>query len=136
MTIIRQWRNIKMLRRAGRGHDPAGVDATTHGQLAVQCRACPLPGINLPDDWDKAAPEFRYVSSLIPGRKAHLSLFRLDFYMFSLLLWTQTSDRKVDTSRQHMKMFVCHPGGPTSSSTRDIWITLNASHIKKRYAIH
>lgn len=61
MAIVRQWRNVKMLRRAGRGHDPAGVQATTSGQLAVPCRACPHQGINLPDDWDQAPPEFRYV---------------------------------------------------------------------------
>lgn len=40
-----------MLKRAGRGHDPAGVDATQQGELSVICAACPHPGNNLPDDW-------------------------------------------------------------------------------------
>ena len=26
--MMREWRNLKMLKRAGRSHDPAGVDAT------------------------------------------------------------------------------------------------------------
>jgi hypothetical protein len=43
-----------MLKRAGRGQDPVGVAATTQGGLAVECPACPHPGCNLPDDWEKA----------------------------------------------------------------------------------
>lgn len=43
-----------MLKRMGRGHDPAGVDNTKEGACAVLCPACPHPGKNLPDDWDKA----------------------------------------------------------------------------------
>lgn len=48
-----------MLKRAGRGHDPAGVAATAPGELAVECPACPHPGRNLPDGWDQAPPEIR-----------------------------------------------------------------------------
>jgi hypothetical protein len=29
--MIREWRNLKMLKRAGRGYDPAGVMATREG---------------------------------------------------------------------------------------------------------
>jgi hypothetical protein len=49
---IRIWRNLLMLKRAGRGQDPAGVDATASGELAVECPACPHPGRNLPEDCD------------------------------------------------------------------------------------
>ncbi|KAG1725041.1 hypothetical protein EDB19DRAFT_1833938 [Suillus lakei] len=45
--------NIKQLGSAGRGHDPAGVDTTCEGELAVLCPACPQPGKNLPLDWEK-----------------------------------------------------------------------------------
>jgi hypothetical protein len=41
-----------MLKRAGRAHDPRGVVATSAGQLAVICPACPQPGWNLPDGWE------------------------------------------------------------------------------------
>jgi hypothetical protein len=44
------------LKRAGRGHDPGGIDATSNGELTVECPACPHPGRNLPDGWEKAGP--------------------------------------------------------------------------------
>lgn len=52
-----QWRHLKMLKRAGRGHDEAGVGATKDGELAVLCPSCPHPGINLPEDWSEAPKE-------------------------------------------------------------------------------
>jgi hypothetical protein len=44
------------LKRAGRGHDPAGVDATPARALIVECPACPHPGRNLPPNWALAGP--------------------------------------------------------------------------------
>jgi hypothetical protein len=44
------------LKRAGRAHDPAGIEATSNGGLMVECPACPHPGRNLPDGWEKAGP--------------------------------------------------------------------------------
>ena len=44
------------LKRAGRGHDPAGIMSTSPGGLTVECPACPHPGRNLPDDWQQAGP--------------------------------------------------------------------------------
>lgn len=46
-----------MLKRAGRGHDPSGIEATGAGELAVQCPACPQPKCNLPADWQSVEPE-------------------------------------------------------------------------------
>jgi hypothetical protein len=57
--MVREWRNIKMLKRAGRGHDPGGVDATQEGECAILCPACPQPGKNLPDDWKSFPKEIR-----------------------------------------------------------------------------
>ncbi|KAJ7435889.1 hypothetical protein B0H11DRAFT_1755463 [Mycena galericulata] len=51
--IVRQYRIIQMMKRAGRGHDPSGVGGTAQGELAIRCRACPQAGRNLPDGWDK-----------------------------------------------------------------------------------
>ena len=42
------------LKRGGQGHDPAGIDATSNGELLVECPACPHPERNLPVDWEKA----------------------------------------------------------------------------------
>ncbi|KIL55027.1 hypothetical protein M378DRAFT_49831, partial [Amanita muscaria Koide BX008] len=54
--VFRIWRNILMLKRAGRGQDPAGAGATAQGELAVECPACPHPGRNLPEGWQLAGP--------------------------------------------------------------------------------
>ena len=52
--MTREWRHLKMMKRAGRGHDPDGVSGTPAGVCAVECPACLLPGKNLPPDYDKA----------------------------------------------------------------------------------
>ena len=54
MRIVRQWRNLKQLKRGGRGHEDSGIDGTKPGELALLCPACPHPGINLPPDWELA----------------------------------------------------------------------------------
>ncbi|KAF7797238.1 hypothetical protein EIP86_008430 [Pleurotus ostreatoroseus] len=61
MLIIRQYRNVKSLKRAGRMFEQGGVDATKPGQLAIPCRACPHPGKNLPEGWEKVPPEFAFL---------------------------------------------------------------------------
>ena len=50
MLMVREWRHLKLLKRAGRAYDPAGVLNTPPGSLAILCRACPQPGLNLPAD--------------------------------------------------------------------------------------
>jgi hypothetical protein len=62
IRIMREYRHLKMLKRGGRGHDPDGAAATKPGELAVLCPTCPRPGVNLPDDWEKASKEQRCVT--------------------------------------------------------------------------
>ncbi|KAJ7264470.1 hypothetical protein B0H12DRAFT_1011966, partial [Mycena haematopus] len=50
MYIVRQYRMMEMMKRAGRGHSTTGVAGTAQGELALACRACPQPGKNLPDE--------------------------------------------------------------------------------------
>jgi hypothetical protein len=59
--MSREWRHLKLLKRSGRGHKPAGVLSTEEGACAVLCPACPHPGKNLPSDWDKAPKYHRQV---------------------------------------------------------------------------
>jgi hypothetical protein len=40
MLMVREWRHIKMVKRAGRAFDPGGIAATAPGSLAIPCRAC------------------------------------------------------------------------------------------------
>ena len=56
-----QWRHLKLLKWAGRGHDPAKVDATEPGQLAIKCPSCPHRGINLPKDFENVPEAYRFV---------------------------------------------------------------------------
>jgi hypothetical protein len=65
MRVMREWRHLKMLKRAGRGHDESGVAGTQQGKLAIDCPACPHPGINLPDNWESAPKELKYLYCLI-----------------------------------------------------------------------
>ena len=58
MTLmVRQWRHVLLAKRAGRGHDASGIEGTPQGGLAVPCRACPQPGVNLPAGWEDAPVE-------------------------------------------------------------------------------
>ena len=61
MRVATQWRHLKMLKRAGRGHDPTGVNGTRDGELAIRCPACPRPDVNLPENWQAKEKEFQYV---------------------------------------------------------------------------
>ncbi|KAJ7070273.1 hypothetical protein B0H15DRAFT_918090 [Mycena belliarum] len=53
----REWRHLRMLKRAGRGHAKGGVDGTKAGECALLCPACPQPGMNLPPNWKEAPKE-------------------------------------------------------------------------------
>jgi hypothetical protein len=59
MRMVHEWRHLRQLQRAGRGHDPSGVNATQAGELAVICPACPQPGRNLPEGWESAEPNLK-----------------------------------------------------------------------------
>lgn len=61
LRMVKEWRNLTLLKRSGRGHDPGGVAATQHGACAVLCPACPHPGKNLPNGWEDTPFEERYV---------------------------------------------------------------------------
>ncbi|KZP14909.1 hypothetical protein FIBSPDRAFT_751237, partial [Athelia psychrophila] len=66
VLMVRQWRHLKLLKRAGRAYDPDGVNATQPGELAMQCRACPIPGVNLPTGWENTPPDkvWKYMLTL------------------------------------------------------------------------
>ncbi|KAG1788040.1 uncharacterized protein HD556DRAFT_1434199 [Suillus plorans] len=76
LRMIREWRNITLLKRFGRGHDPAGTGATEQGSCAVLCPACPQPGKNLPENWESAPPETRWLYALFLAIDANFRLAR------------------------------------------------------------
>ncbi|KAJ7164587.1 hypothetical protein C8R43DRAFT_1122464 [Mycena crocata] len=52
-AIVRQYRMMEMLKKAGRGNADSGIGGTKQGELGSRCRACPEPGWNLPEGWDE-----------------------------------------------------------------------------------
>ncbi|KZP24407.1 hypothetical protein FIBSPDRAFT_1011668, partial [Athelia psychrophila] len=76
LRMIRQWRNLKMLKRAGHAHDPAGIAATKEGECAVLCPACPQPGKNLAADWQDAPASIQYLFALFLGNDANFRMVR------------------------------------------------------------
>ncbi|EIN04406.1 hypothetical protein PUNSTDRAFT_76368 [Punctularia strigosozonata HHB-11173 SS5] len=58
--VTRQWAMLMMFKRAGRAHDPQGAEATPKGGLALRCPACPIPEVNLPENWDSMPEEQRW----------------------------------------------------------------------------
>ncbi|KAJ7088015.1 hypothetical protein B0H15DRAFT_922918 [Mycena belliarum] len=74
MHIVRQWRHTKRFKRRKRGNSAGGVRATAQGELALPCRACPQPGWNLPEDWDKVPSFFKYLYFLFLAQDANFRL--------------------------------------------------------------
>ncbi|KAK7049202.1 hypothetical protein VNI00_005803 [Paramarasmius palmivorus] len=60
--VMRQWRYLKMLKRAGIASEPSrSVKGIQQGRLAQRCLACPIPGVNLPEDWLLADPSKSFI---------------------------------------------------------------------------
>ncbi|PBK70788.1 hypothetical protein ARMSODRAFT_884149, partial [Armillaria solidipes] len=74
LRMVRQYQHLKMLMRAGRGQEENGIATTSEGQLALQCPACPIPEVNLPEGWRLAS---RSISYLYRGIFAMDTNFRL-----------------------------------------------------------
>ncbi|KAG6808450.1 hypothetical protein H0H92_004084 [Tricholoma furcatifolium] len=72
--MIREWRHLKGVKRAGRGHDPSGIKGTPPGGIAITCRACPQPKINLPEGWENAPAETSWLYQLILSQDANFRL--------------------------------------------------------------
>ena len=41
-----------------------GLASIPDGAFALECPACPHPGRNLPDDWDKTPEDNKYASNV------------------------------------------------------------------------
>ncbi|KAJ7873906.1 hypothetical protein B0H14DRAFT_2343923 [Mycena olivaceomarginata] len=72
--MARQYTFLQRLRRAGRGHDPAGITATKEGECMVVCWACPYDGRNLPANWRDVDPKYRFLFRLIVAMDANFKM--------------------------------------------------------------
>ena len=50
-----------MLKHSGHGHNPEGAAATSLGERAVECPACPHPAHNLPSNWNSGGPQEYFI---------------------------------------------------------------------------
>ncbi|KAF8418379.1 hypothetical protein L210DRAFT_3511087 [Boletus edulis BED1] len=64
MRMMHEYRHLKQLQRAGRGHITNGIENTRQGECAVRCPACPHPGINLLNDWEVKEPAKGWIYAL------------------------------------------------------------------------
>ncbi|KAK7441515.1 hypothetical protein VKT23_016505 [Stygiomarasmius scandens] len=77
LRATRQWRHLRMLRRGGRGNDgDRSIAETRAGELAVDCIACPKPGINLPVDWTTAPIGVKFIYTMFVAIDACFRLKR------------------------------------------------------------
>ncbi|TFK59339.1 hypothetical protein BDN72DRAFT_873055 [Pluteus cervinus] len=76
LVMVREYRHIKMVKRAGRGHDVTGIAGTKLGECAVLCPACPQPQYNLPDNWADGPEETRWIYRLFLAIDANFRLKR------------------------------------------------------------
>ncbi|KAJ7893529.1 hypothetical protein B0H13DRAFT_1625179 [Mycena leptocephala] len=78
LRMSREWRNLQMLKRAARGHDPTGAAGTGSGECALLCPACPQPGKNLPEHWKDVPEDRRFLYALFLAMDANFRLKRKD----------------------------------------------------------
>ncbi|KAJ7847182.1 hypothetical protein B0H13DRAFT_2238803 [Mycena leptocephala] len=71
---MRQWRQVKRLKRAKRGHAEGGWRATAQGELALPCRTCPQPGWNLPENWEQVPAMYKFLYFLFLAQDANFRL--------------------------------------------------------------
>ncbi|KAJ6448048.1 hypothetical protein C8R47DRAFT_971630 [Mycena vitilis] len=73
--MAREYRHLQMCKHCGRAHDgEGGIEVTKRGELAIPCRACPHPGINLPDGWQNAPLDKAWVYQLLLSMDANFKM--------------------------------------------------------------
>jgi hypothetical protein len=74
-----------MLKRSGRRRASEGAAATSLGELAIECPACPHPDRNLPLNWDSGDPQEYFV--LFNTEKHFANQVRYDYrYIYTQFL--------------------------------------------------
>ncbi|KAJ7039429.1 hypothetical protein C8F04DRAFT_1255133 [Mycena alexandri] len=74
MVIVREWREVKRVKRMKGGHLAGGVKSIKRGELALKCRACPQAGWNLPEGWERADVFSQFLYFLFLAQDANFRL--------------------------------------------------------------
>ncbi|KAJ7024986.1 hypothetical protein C8F04DRAFT_968337, partial [Mycena alexandri] len=61
LRMCREYGHLMLLLAGERAHNASGVAGTTEGSLAEDCPSCPHPGVNIPDGWENAPPETKFL---------------------------------------------------------------------------
>ncbi|KAF9030039.1 hypothetical protein BDZ89DRAFT_950058 [Hymenopellis radicata] len=60
LRMIRQYRHVLLMMRGGKGFQLNGASNIKPGELALVCPACPIPDINLPENWESLPDQYLY----------------------------------------------------------------------------
>ncbi|KAK0481089.1 hypothetical protein EDD18DRAFT_1312229 [Armillaria luteobubalina] len=77
VRIVCEWSFIRQLKRAGIGNDPGGWKNAKPASCAVECLACPWPGINIPKVINPNDPD-AWLYTLYLGMDGNFRLERFD----------------------------------------------------------
>ncbi|KAJ3537499.1 hypothetical protein NMY22_g5569 [Coprinellus aureogranulatus] len=79
IRMVHEWRHTKMLKRAGRAHDPVRPPSETkEGECALLCPPCPHPKINMAPGWEDEPKPTMFLHALNLGLDANFRLKRKD----------------------------------------------------------
>ncbi|KAG6806793.1 hypothetical protein H0H92_010028 [Tricholoma furcatifolium] len=74
MIMAREWRHLKAAKRSGCVYSGLSIKDSAPGSFAIECRACPVPSINLPPGWESAPPESSWLYQLLLSQDANFRL--------------------------------------------------------------
>ncbi|KAF8869244.1 hypothetical protein BD779DRAFT_1614570 [Infundibulicybe gibba] len=77
LRVVREWRHLKMLKRAGRGQTPLAFLGRSR-RTRIIMPGMPTSGKNLPKDWQECSPKERWRHALFLGIDANFRLKRLN----------------------------------------------------------
>jgi hypothetical protein len=129
---MREWRHLKMLKRAGRGHDPTGVKGTQPGELAVVCPACPQPDINLPENWETVSDDKQYVLLVVGSYQQITDNPPTDTYTYFIWQLTHASGSNGASFQAKRKILVWALAGRASWRIISTENTCGRRQIRKR----
>lgn len=76
------------MKRAARGHVSDGLKTMSPGKLGIRCWVCPLPGVNIPDNWREVTPPEQMYASQSRGPRPCADFVHRFLYMLIIAMDT------------------------------------------------
>ncbi|KAG6822335.1 hypothetical protein H0H92_014271 [Tricholoma furcatifolium] len=96
MIMAHEWRHLKAAKCSGCGYSGSLIKDSAPGSFAVECRACPVPSVNLPPGWASAPQESLWLYRLLLSQDAN----------FRLKNWLRSSSTKDPSLQPGFAYFV------------------------------